>query len=72
MTRNWKKAETDGRGRIDKVLINIEPSAAEQMNGAKAVCELHYFFVASDDSFMDIVLLDNEYRLKLEELLSGP
>lgn len=62
-------AETSEGDRIDKVLINIEPSAAEEINGAKMVQELHYFYVASDNSFMDIVLLDDDYVPELENLL---
>lgn len=62
-------AETVEGDRIDKVLINIEPSAAEEIKGAKMVQELHYFYVTSDNSFMDIILLDNDYMLELEEIL---
>lgn len=64
-------AETSEGDRIDKVLINIEPSAAEEISGAKMVQELHYFYVASDNSFMDIILLDDDYMLELEEWLCG-
>lgn len=62
-------AETSEGDRIDKVLINIEPSAAEEINGAKMVQELHYFYVASDNSFMDIIMIDDAYGPELEELL---
>jgi len=61
-----KNAQGD---RIDKVLITIEPSAAKQMAGAEIVQELHYFYVTSDNYFMDIVLIDNTYVSELETLL---
>ncbi len=67
-TNILKNAQGD---RIDKVLIAIEPSAAEQMAGAAIVQELHYFYVASDNYFMDIVLIDNTYVSELEILLAG-
>lgn len=67
-TRITETVEDD---RIDKVLINIEPSAVEEINGAKMVQELHYFYVASDNSFMDIILLDDDYVPELEKLLCG-
>ncbi|MCM1467585.1 MAG: hypothetical protein NC086_05505 [Alistipes sp.] len=64
-------AETDEGDWIDKVLVNIEPSAAEEINGAKAVQEWHYFYVTSDNAFMDIVLTDEDYMTELEEMLCG-
>lgn len=67
-TNILKNAQGD---RIDRVLIMIEPSPAEQMNGAVTARELHYFYVASDNYFMDIVLIDNAYISELEILLAG-
>ncbi len=64
-------AETNNGGKIYKVLVHIEPSAAQEIAGVGMTEELHYFYLTSDNDFFDVLLLDEQYMTGLEELLKN-
>lgn len=63
--------EINDGGKIYKVLVHIEPSAAQEIAGESMTEELHYFYVTSDNEFLDVILLDEQYMTELEELLKN-
>lgn len=64
-------AKTNNGGKIYKVLVQIEPSAAQEIAGVGMTEELHYFYLTSDNDFFDVLLLDEQYMTGLEELLKN-
>ncbi len=61
---------TEQEDEFHKVIVNVELSAAEQINGEGSnKDEVHYFYLSEDKLFIDILVYDNNQIAAVEDLI---
>ena len=61
---------TEQEDEFHKVIVNVELSAAEQINGEDSnKDEVHYFYLSEDKLFIDILVYDNNQIAAVEDLI---